>query len=230
MARKRKTPVAPKIPKGGSQLRSWAKHYDLDEFIRLNQEQRAEAVSTLQKIFEERAKQLGTKTSIWTESQILKNWLDEYAPDTHDIQETLIDVEKASPNQLLAQFARLQNFFTAKSSTLSGTEAIALEQDKRLFGTHAEMIAGRWVQVANERLTREERKEFWDLYDDYNAMYPMKLESYGSGEIQEVLSDMYMSSDRIELTKAEFLERMRERLRGTNARRTRNIRRGHSEE
>lgn len=76
---------------------------------------------------------------------------------------------------------RIQEFFRAETSSVSGARRVARDQDARLFGVNAR---GNPVR----RMTYEERKKFWDVYDEFlNQNQKWSDKSYRA---QEVIASM----------------------------------------
>lgn len=73
---------------------------------------------------------------------------------------------KTSPSRLrreqaVAELERAHDFLNAKSSTVSGSRDIMRQQDERIFGVNE--LTGK----PNARMTREQRENFWALYDEF---------------------------------------------------------------
>jgi len=85
---------------------------------------------------------------------------------------------------------RLQEFFDSQSSTVPGARKIAIEQDKRIFGSNEK---GKPAQ----RMTLEQRTNFWAAYQEFVSM---QKESYvrnmGSNTIQQYLGQMVIEASK----------------------------------
>ena len=76
---------------------------------------------------------------------------------------------------------RIQEFFRAETSSVSGARRVARDQDARLFGVNAR---GNPVR----RMTFEERQRFWAVYDEF--LNQNKEWSDKSYRAQEVIASM----------------------------------------
>lgn len=85
-------------------------------------------------------------------------------------------VKSMSWNELLHELSRLQSFFLGKTSDIKGIRKFNMEQDKRIFGYNAD--------GSLTRLTKDERKKYWDVYNEYMAQNPNR--EFESGQIQRV--------------------------------------------
>lgn len=75
------------------------------------------------------------------------------------------------PNQKLHSYiAQLQEFFSSKSSTVSGWKDIIRNESEKLFGAteYTRNYKGRTISVKrlNHLMTEEEREHFWKLYEE----------------------------------------------------------------
>ncbi len=84
---------------------------------------------------------------------------------------------------------RIQEFFNADTSSVEGARRVARDQDARLFGVNAR---GNPIR----RMTFEERKKFWDVYDEFlNQNKQWSDKSYRAQEvIASLVTDGSMSS------------------------------------
>ena len=93
--------------------------------------------------------------------------------------------------KLRNEIFRLQDFFTSKTSTIPGARSVAVEQDRRIFGT------SEFTNKPLKRLTYEERTSFWSAYNEF---IHMQSEAYvrnmTSDVIQQMLAGMVINSRR----------------------------------
>lgn len=97
-------------------------------------------------------------------------------------------------NVLLSEFAKYQQFFQADTSTIEGINKVNAEQDERIFGDDAE----------KQHMTDEERKAFWDLYEDFMESSTVGKTAYMTSErVQQMLAEAMFDSSQpdIEPTK-----------------------------
>ncbi len=113
--------------------------------------------------------------------------------------------DRKNPQNALATYVTLmQDFFSAKSSTVKGWRQIGEEQDRRLFG---EKIVGirkgrsyknrtqiRYVKDIAHRMSDEERIMFWKVYREAYRSDWVALWSYSSADQKEFASK-WMAGD-----------------------------------
>ena len=87
-------------------------------------------------------------------------------------------------NTLVMGYAQMQSFFRGKTSTVEGIEQFNKEQDERIFGN------------THDRMTEDQRKEFWNLYNEFMNQNPNATSKYGSNVVQQMLADMQFSGTR----------------------------------
>lgn len=90
----------------------------------------------------------------------------------------IADISELNFHQKQALMFRIQDFFQAKTSSVSGAREVAREQDARIFGTRAD---GKPLY----RMTREQRVAFWDSYEEFMHQNPNW--SQKSFQVQEAL-------------------------------------------
>lgn len=110
-------------------------------------------------------------------------------------------------NQLVLEIARLQNFFNAETSSVAGIKKVNLEQDIRIFG--ADPKTGRPLNS----MTQDERRDYWDLYNDFtNANSIYSTQQY-SESVQMMLADsLYNDTEFSQLNLADKLKALREKM------------------
>ena len=97
--------------------------------------------------------------------------------------------EKAR-NVLLSEFAKYQQFFQAETSSLEGIRKINAEQDERIFGDSA----------TKQTMTDEERKAYWDLYEDFMDSTTVGKTAYMTSErVQQMLAEAMFDSSEPEI-------------------------------
>ena len=95
------------------------------------------------------------------------------------------NISRMRQSELRGEVFRLQEFFDSQSATVPGARTIALEQDLRIFGGDKQR------RKPNRRMTVNERKNFWDAYDEYKNMHSETyVRNMGSNNIQQMLSQI----------------------------------------
>lgn len=98
-------------------------------------------------------------------------------------------VSRMRQSELRGEVFRLQEFFDSQSATVPGARKIALEQDLRIFGGDKEK------RRPSRRMTVDERRNFWDAYDEYKNMHSESyIRNMGSNSIQQMLSQIAVES------------------------------------
>lgn len=110
-----------------------------------------------------------------------------------------IQLTRMTRNQLILEFARYSEFFKSMTSSIKGIKQVNLEQDVRIFGTDE-------TGKPNYRMTREQRKGYWDLYDEYLKQEPTGTNRYGYGIVMQKVADMILEGHKI--TKENLLPKL----------------------
>lgn len=103
---------------------------------------------------------------------------------------------KTSRQKLLEEAFRLQGFFQSKTATVKGAREVSKEQDARLFGT--KIVKGK--EVPKYRMSRQQRENFWNLYDEFLNQNKTALYRFGSNRIQQYLASMFERKSSFEIT------------------------------
>lgn len=99
-------------------------------------------------------------------------------------KEIPMKVSEMTQGRLQKEVVRLKKFFESETSTVEGSEEVNRRQDVMIFGS----IPG--TNIPNRTMSAEERKEYWNLYDEwYNQEYK-KHPELQSSEIQNILADL----------------------------------------
>lgn len=118
-----------------------------------------------------------------------------------------IQLTKMTRNQMLFEFFRYAAFFNSDTSSEAGIREVNKNQDIRIFGKDER---GRPKHTLNQ----EERRAYWDLYDEFKNLFPHEAISlYSSESIQQFLGDAMYGENIINTqNKVLFLEKLRQRL------------------
>ena len=93
-------------------------------------------------------------------------------------------------NVLLSEFAKYQQFFQAETSSIEGIKKVNKEQDKRIFGN----------DTKKQAMTDEERRAYWDLYEDFMESDTIGKTAYMTSErVQQMLADAMFDSSEPEI-------------------------------
>lgn len=103
-------------------------------------------------------------------------------PAGYKFRQSRENLKEMDRNKLLIEFFRYSEFFNSKTSTATGIKEIELEQDKRLFGVD---VNGK----PNKRMTSDERRLYWDVYNEFIRQNPGFKQLYSSEQVQEVFGD-----------------------------------------
>ena len=111
-----------------------------------------------------------------------------YSHSLNKMQDFYSETETKAPSQTNLQdakkeLARLRDFFASEGSTVEGARKIQREQDARIFG---EDEFGR----PKSRMTLNQRKRFWSIYEEFSSSYTNAEYLYGSNRIQQFLGQM----------------------------------------
>lgn len=112
-------------------------------------------------------------------------------------------------NQMRNEVFKLQEFFEAETSTVPGARRVQAEQDRRIFGTDPR---GR----AKNRMTVEERTDFWKVFEEYKKMRPADVLEQ-SNIVQQAIGQILIENDRIDFN-METLQKVMDRVEGQRQR------------
>lgn len=112
-------------------------------------------------------------------------------------------------NQMRNEVFKLQEFFEAETSTVPGARRVQAEQDRRIFGTDSR---GR----AKNRMTVEERTDFWKVFEEYKKMRPADVLEQ-SNIVQQAIGQILIENDKIDFN-METLQKVMDRVEGQRQR------------
>ena len=112
-------------------------------------------------------------------------------------------------NQMRNEVFKLQEFFEAETSTVPGARRVQAEQDRRIFGTDSR---GR----AKNRMTVEERTDFWKVFEEYKKMRPADVLEQ-SNIVQQAIGQILIENDKIDFN-METLQKVIDKVEGQRQR------------
>lgn len=112
-------------------------------------------------------------------------------------------------NQMRNEIFKLQEFFDADTSTVPGARRVQAEQDRRIFGTDSR---GR----AKNRMTVEERTNFWTVFEEYKKMRPADVLEQ-SNIVQQAIGQILIENDKIDFN-METLQKLMDKVEGQRQR------------
>ena len=112
-------------------------------------------------------------------------------------------------NQMRNEVFKLQQFFEAETSTVPGARRVQAEQDRRIFGTDPR---GR----AKNRMTVEERTDFWKVFEEYKKMRPADVLEQ-SNIVQQAIGQILIENDKIDFN-METLQKVMDKVEGQRQR------------
>ena len=112
-------------------------------------------------------------------------------------------------NQMRNEVFKLQEFFEADTSTVPGARRVQAEQDRRIFGTDSR---GR----AKNRMTVEERTNFWTVFEEYKKMRPADVLEQ-SNIVQQAIGQILIENDKIDFN-METLQKLIDKVEGQRQR------------
>lgn len=112
-----------------------------------------------------------------------------------------------TPNQLVLEIVRLQDFFNAETASVKGIKDVNRRQDLRIFG--ADPKTGRPLQTMN----KDEREEYWRLYNEFRHNNSIYSSQQYSESVQLMLADAIYHDDKFsQLEFADRLEALKEKM------------------
>lgn len=112
-------------------------------------------------------------------------------------------------NQMRNEIFKLQEFFDADTSTVPGARRVQAEQDRRIFGIDSR---GR----AKNRMTVEERTNFWAVFEEYKKMRPADVLEQ-SNIVQQAIGQILIENDKIDFN-METLQKLMDKVEGQRQR------------
>lgn len=104
-------------------------------------------------------------------------------------KEIPMKISEMSENRLRKEVFRLKKFFGGETSTVAGAQEVHRRQDILIFGA----IPG--TTIPNRSMTKDERIEYWDLYDQWYEQEYENNPQLQSGEIQNTLADLMFTGN-----------------------------------
>lgn len=133
-----------------------------------------------------------------------------YSPALDKMKDFYEDRGKNAPsrmnmNQMRNEVFKLQEFFDSDTSTVPGARRVQAEQDRRIFGTDSR---GR----AKNRMTVEERTDFWKVFEEYKKMRPADVLEQ-SNIVQQAIGQILIENDKIDFS-METLQKLMDKVEG----------------
>lgn len=137
-----------------------------------------------------------------------------FSPALEKMRDFYEDIGKNAPsrmnmNQMRNEIFKLQEFFDADTSTVPGARRVQAEQDRRIFGTDSR---GR----AKNRMTVEERTNFWTVFEEYKKMRPADVLEQ-SNIVQQAIGQILIENDKIDFN-METLQKLMDKVEGQRQR------------
>lgn len=165
------------------------------DFVKMNDQQLTELLEKARKKFDARQKSFYLKRNKDVVSQAL-----EIAENYYE-KVPRKDINTMSRNQKLAEAFKIQDFFSAKSSEVREARRENRDQDKRIFGV------GRFGRP-EKTMTKQQRRDFWKAYDEYNNIYKADEHNFTSTRLQQVLASMRVETGQGEAIDLDLFEKL----------------------
>ena len=138
--------------------------------------------STLAKYYKSMRSALGKRMKTFREAGEFSHAYNVYEREFK--KEIPMKVSEMTQGRLQKEVVRLKKFLESETSTVEGAQEVNRRQDVMIFGA----IPG--TDIPNRTMSADERKEYWNLYDEwYNQEYK-KHPELQSSEIQNILADL----------------------------------------
>ena len=138
--------------------------------------------STLMKYYKSMRSALGKRMKTFREAGEFSHAYNVYEREFK--KEIPMKVSEMTQGRLQKEVVRLKKFFESETSTVAGSEEVNRRQDLMIFGA----IPG--TNIPNRTMSAEERKEYWDLFDEWYAQEYETHPKLQSSEIQNTLADL----------------------------------------
>lgn len=138
--------------------------------------------STLEKYYKSMRSALGKRMKTFREAGEFSHAYNVYEREFK--KEIPMKVSEMTQGRLQKEVVRLKKFFEGETSTVEGAQEVNRRQDVMIFGA----IPG--TNIPNRTMSVTERKEYWDLFDEWYAQEYETHPKLQSGEIQNTLADL----------------------------------------
>ena len=138
--------------------------------------------STLAKYYKSMRSALGKRMKTFREAGEFSHAYNVYERELK--KEIPMKVSEMTQGRLQKEVVRLKKFFEGETSTVEGAQEVNRRQDVMIFGA----IPG--TNIPNRTMSVTERKEYWDLFDEWYAQEYETHPKLQSGEIQNTLADL----------------------------------------
>ena len=155
--------------------------------------------STLAKYYKSMRSALGKRMKTFREAGEFSHAYNVYEREFK--KEIPMKVSEMTQGRLQKEVVRLKKFFEGKTSTVEGAQEVNRRQDVMIFGA----IPG--TNIPNRTMSVTERKEYWDLFDEWYAQEYETHPKLQSSEIQNTLADL-MYADTGEFNSMLLTEKM----------------------
>ena len=155
--------------------------------------------STLAKYYKSMRSALGKRMKTFREAGEFSHAYNVYEREFK--KEIPMKVSEMTQGRLQKEVVRLKKFFEGETSTVEGAQEVNRRQDVMIFGA----IPG--TDIPNRTMSVTERKEYWDLFDEWYAQEYETHPKLQSSEIQNTLADL-MYADNGEFNSMLLTEKM----------------------
>ena len=155
--------------------------------------------STLAKYYKSMRSALGKRMKTFREAGEFSHAYNVYEREFK--KEIPMKVSEMTQGRLQKEVVRLKKFFEGETSTVEGAQEVNRRQDVMIFGA----IPG--TDIPNRTMSVTERKEYWDLFDEWYAQEYETHPKLQSSEIQNTLADL-MYADTGEFNSMLLTEKM----------------------
>lgn len=155
--------------------------------------------STLAKYYKSMRSALGKRMKTFREAGEFSHAYNVYEREFK--KEIPMKVSEMTQGRLQKEVVRLKKFFEGETSTVEGAQEVNRRQDVMIFGA----IPG--TDIPNRTMSVTERKEYWDLFDEWYAQEYEMHPKLQSSEIQNTLADL-MYADTGEFNSMLLTEKM----------------------
>lgn len=117
-----------------------------------------------------------------------------------------VSTKELTRNQLLNEWARYADFFNAKTSSIKGIKEVNLHQDLSIFGEKEGSTEEKPIPVY--RMSEDERKEYWRLYDEFRNEHPELAQKSYSEFAQQTLAEANFMGEKVSENLPKFLKQV----------------------
>lgn len=135
----------------------------------------------LRKILSVLRRGISARKGVFTRSGVYSGALHQYRQQSIMEQKNHPRYSQLTRNQLIMEIVRAQQFYSAKTSSISGVVSVQRAVEDRLFGKDSHRF-----------LTNEEMSDYWAVYNEFVRLHPDMMYRLSSESVQQALAQLIL--------------------------------------